>query len=165
MTQNNNDLPWQFAAKVNYFPIFHEKALVGFSRREYVAKIVKVLNEEETFRKALQLACSDLIKQAEGDPRKIDELVQKYLMMADRPRYGSRAIATLLRDRQAELNVSDQEFARFCDSYRLPPEELEEIYAGEEIFNSQLISLARILGTTVEDLIEVRDGPIRRPKR
>ncbi|MBD1936164.1 hypothetical protein [Microcoleus sp. FACHB-68] len=162
MTQNNNDLPWKFGAKVAYFPIFYEGALVGFGRREYVAKIVQVMNDEEKLRKALELACAELLKQSGGDKRKLDELIQKYLLMADRPKYGSRAIAVMLRDRQAELNVGDQEFARFCDSYRLSPQELQEIYAGEEVINSQLVSLARILGATVEELVEVRDGPAKR---
>lgn len=161
MTQNNNELPWRFGTKVSYFPIFHEGALVGFGRREYVSKITQVLNDEEKLRKALELACSELIKQSGGDKRKLNELIQKYLLMADRPKYGSRAIAMMLRDRQAELNVSDQEFSRFCDSYRLSPQELQEIYAGEEVINSQLTPLARILGTTVEELVEVRDGPAR----
>lgn len=163
MTQSqnpNNDLPWQIAGKIAYFPLFHEGALVGFCRREYVAGIINKLNDEPKLRKALEMACSDLVANYPGDKRKkIEELIQKYLLLADRPRYGSRAIAAMLRERQIELNVSDPEFYRFCESYRLSVQELQEIYGGEEVINSQLVPLSRILGVPVEELVEVRDGP------
>lgn len=160
--KDNNELPWQASAKAAYFPLFYQGSLAGFCRREYVAKVVQVLNDEEKIQKALRLACAELIKQSGGDTRKLEDVIQKYLMLADRPKYGSRAIAAMLRDRQQELNVSEQEFIRFCDTYRLSPQELQEIYDGEEVINSQLSAISRILGVSVEELMEIRDGS---PKR
>jgi hypothetical protein len=36
--------------------------------------------------------------------------------------------------------------------------ELKEIYAGKEVSDSQLGAIARIVGKSIEELIEVRDG-------
>jgi hypothetical protein len=159
MPQQDNETNWQYSQKLAYFPIFYEGALIGFGRREVVSKIVKALNDEPVLRKALQMACYDMLNQSGMDTNRVDLLVKKYISKAERPRYGSRAIAAMLRDRQEELNVSDQEFVRFCDSYKISPLELQEIYAGEEIVNSQLGPLSRILAVPVEELMEVRDGP------
>jgi hypothetical protein len=40
----------------------------------------------------------------------------------------------------------------------LSAEELQDIYEGKEVIDSQLIVLSRILGKSVEELTEVRDG-------
>jgi hypothetical protein len=40
----------------------------------------------------------------------------------------------------------------------LSPKELKDIYSGKDISDDQLRSLSRILGKSVEELTEVRDG-------
>ena len=125
---------------------------------EFSARIVEVLNEEGKLRKALELACLDLLRQSGADPNQVEELMKKYLVRTERPKYGTGAIAFLLRDRQEELDISDKEFARFCDSYKLSHEELKGIYEGKQITNSQLVVLSRILGKSIEELAKVRDG-------
>jgi hypothetical protein len=158
MVLTDKPLTWEYYPDDPFVPITHEGAVVGFCRPEFAVQIVGVLNEEEKLRKALRIACVDIIRRTGNDMARVDELVSKYIARAERPRYGTRAIAALLRDRQHELDVSDQEFAKFCDSYRLSVKELKNIYAGEEIYDSTLGPLARILGTTVDELMTVRDG-------
>ncbi|MFN6530889.1 hypothetical protein [Nostoc sp. ChiSLP03a] len=77
---------------------------------------------------------------------------------SERPKYGTRAIAVLLQDRQKELDLSNQEFAKFCDTFKLSPTELNNIYAGEAFDDNLLAPLSRILGITKEQLLKVRDG-------
>jgi hypothetical protein len=84
--------------------------------------------------------------------------MKKYIIRSERPKYGIRAIAFLLRERQEELDLGDREFTKFCDSFKLSPAELNNIYAGESVQDSLLVALSRILGITKEKLIEVRDG-------
>ena len=158
MPLNNKSLTWQFDPYDPYFPILYEGVEVGFCTLEFSARIVEVLNEEGKLRKALELACLDLIRQSGGDPNQVEELMKKYLVRTERPKYGTGAIAFLLRDRQEELDVSDKEFALFCDSYKLSREELNGIYEGNQITNSQLVVLSRILGKSIEELTKVRDG-------
>lgn len=158
MPLNNKSLTWQFDPYDPYFPILYEGVEVGFCTLEFSARIVEVLNEEGKLRKALELACLDLIRQSGADPNQVEELMKKYLVRTERPKYGTGAIAFLLRDRQEELDISDKEFARFCDSYKLSHEELKGIYEGKQITNSQLVVLSRILGKSIEELAKVRDG-------
>ncbi len=158
MALTDKPLIWEYYPDDPYVPITHEGTVAGFCRPEFAVRIVEVLNDEEKLRKALRIACVDIIRRTGGDLTKVDELVSRYIARAERPKYGTRAIAALLRDRQQELDVSEQEFVKFCDSYRLSIKELKNIYAGEEIYDSMLGPLARILGTTVEELIAVRDG-------
>ncbi|MFH7025122.1 MAG: hypothetical protein ACHBN1_06910 [Heteroscytonema crispum UTEX LB 1556] len=54
--------------------------------------------------------------------------------------------------------MGDREFTKFCDTYKLSPAELNNVYAGEPVEDSLLVPLSRILGITKEKLIEVRDG-------
>jgi hypothetical protein len=158
MPLNNKSLTWQFDPYDPYFPILYEGVEVGFCTLEFSTRIVEVLNEEGKLRKALELACLDLLRQSGADPNQVEELMKKYLVRTERPKYGTGAIAFLLRDRQEELDISDKEFARFCDSYKLSHEELKGIYEGKQITNSQLVVLSRILGKSIEELAKVRDG-------
>lgn len=158
MGTNNQPLAWQYNANDQYFPITFEGEIVGFAKPEFAFLVIEVLNKDERLSKALQIACLDLITLSGGDVSGVDELIKKYMARAARPKYGTRAIAILLRDRQEELDVSDEEFVNFCDSYRLSREDLKNIYAGGKIANSLLGPLSRILGKTIEELVEVRDG-------
>ncbi|MEW5857176.1 MAG: hypothetical protein AB1861_07305 [Cyanobacteriota bacterium] len=166
MPNNNNQASdWNYDPNDPYSPIYYKGAVVGFIKPEYAIRIVDFLNEDERLRKALKMACFDLITEAGGDTSRVDLLMRKYIASTERPRYGSAAVALLLRDRQDELDISDKEFARFCDSYRLSWKELKEIFLGKDINDNQLGPIARIVGKSIEELIEVRDGPIPRGDR
>ncbi len=158
MTQNNDSSSWQFDSRDLYVPITYEGSVVGFGKPKFAARVVEVFNEDDKLRKALRFACADLLNQSGGDQSRIKELIEKYMALAERPKYGTRAIAALLRDRQAALDISDQEFTRFCDSYRLSRSALNNIYAGEQINDSWLSPLSRILGVSIEEIIALRDG-------
>ena len=158
MSLRNEPLDWHFESNEPYIPVYHKGDLVGFFKPEYASEIIKFLNEEEVLKKALKMACTDLIKKLGGDTRKVYYLMEKYVKTCERPKYGTRAIAVLLRDRQKELDLSNQEFTKFCDTFKLSPTELNNIYAGEAFDDSLLAPLSRILGMAKERLLEVRDG-------
>jgi len=130
----------------------------GFCTSEQAATIAKSLNETETLRKALHLACYDLVARMGGSSDSVADLVQQYLAKAERPLQGSALIAVLLRERQINLDLTEEKFAKFCDSYRLSPLELHGIYQGIEVESEQLIPLSRILGKTVDEVIEAWKG-------
>jgi len=73
-------------------------------------------------------------------------------------RSGTGAIALWLKQRQTDLDITDQEFERFCDSYRLLPIKLQGIYEGREIDSSMLTPLSRVLGCSVEEVLQVLEG-------
>ncbi|PHJ65997.1 hypothetical protein VF14_05950 [Nostoc linckia z18] len=158
MSLRNEPLDWQVETNNAYIPIYHQGNLVGFFKQEYASEIISFLNDEEVFKKALKLACTDLIKKMGGDTNKVNYLIHKYVKSSERPKYGTRAIALLLRDRQKELDLSNPEFAKFCDTFKVSPTELNNIYAGEPFDDSLLAPLSRILGIAKERLLEVRDG-------
>ncbi|WP_442938687.1 hypothetical protein [Nostoc sp.] len=158
MSLRNEPLDWQVETNEHYIPIYHKGDLVGFFKPEYASEVIKFLNEEEVLKKALKMACTDLIKKMGGDPRKVYYLMEKYIKTNERPKHGTRAIALLLQDRQKELDLSNQEFAKFCDTFKLSPTELNNIYAGEAFDDSLLAPLSRILGMAKEQLLKVRHG-------
>jgi hypothetical protein len=158
MLSKNQPLPWEFDPYDPYFPITYEGVGIGFCKPSFATQIVRALNKDGKLRQALELACFDLIKQSGGDPNQVNELVEKYLEKTERPKHGTGAIAYLLSDRQEELDMSDKDFTRFCDSYKLSPKELKDIYGGKEVSDRQLGVLARILRKPVEELAAVRDG-------
>jgi hypothetical protein len=158
MLSKKQPLPWEFDPYDPYFPITYEGVGIGFCKSGFAPQIVRALNEDRKLRQALQLACSDLIEQSGGDPNRVNELIEKYLEKTERPKHGTGAIACLLRDRQEELDMSDKDFTRFCDSYKLSAEALKDIYEGKVISDRHLGVLARILRKSVEELTVVRDG-------
>lgn len=165
MTQESQTIQIEFDPDRAYIAVTYNNIDVGFCTPEFASRIVETFNESEQLReekevltKALQIACLDLLKRSGKAPNQVNQLIQKYLEKAKRPEHGTRAIAYLLRDRQRELNVPDKEFVFFCNSYRLSPEELRDIYRGKEVTNEQLKVLSRILGKTVQELMEIRDG-------
>lgn len=149
----------------SYMAIAYDGVEVGFCTPEFSSQIVEVFNREERLyeendilRKALQRACLDLINKAGGDPKQVSVLIRQYMDSVKRPEHGTRAIAYLLRDRQTQLDMGDREFVRFCDSYRLSPEELRDIFNGKDISDTQIKNISRILGRTIQELTEIRDG-------
>ncbi len=158
MAKINQPLPWETNPKQALVPISHEGTMVGFCKPDYAVRIVEILNDEDKYRKALHLACYDLVARSGGSPSTIQELMQKYIARAERPKSGTRAIALLLKERQEELDLTDEEFAKFCDTFRLSREDLRNIYAGGDIESAQLSPLSRILGITTDEVIEIWKG-------
>ncbi len=141
-----------------YIPILHQGELIGYCKPEYAEEIVEILNDEERVQKALRLACLDLIRKAGGKRSKVDDLVKKYMTLAKRPKYGPRAIALLLRERQDQLKVSAPEFIKFCDIHKVSPEDLKNIYAGKPIEPGLIAPIARILGKTSTEVQTILEG-------
>jgi hypothetical protein len=158
MAKINQPQPWESNPGETYVPVLHEGQVVGFCRPSYVARILETLNDDERLRKALQIACYDLIARSGGSTASVNDLVQQYLLKAERPKRGTGAIALLLKERQDALDLTDEEFAKFCDTFRLSREELKNIYAGLDIENTQLAPLSRILGITMDELIDFWKG-------
>ncbi|MBD2205195.1 hypothetical protein H6G33_06105 [Calothrix sp. FACHB-1219] len=158
MSLPNEPSAWQVESSDAFVPVYYKGDLAGFFKKEYAHDIIKFLNEDEVLKKALKLACIDLVKETNGDSKEVSNLIKKYIKMSKRPKYGTRAIALLLTERQKALDLSSQEFAKFCDTFKLSPDALNNIYAGEAIEDNLLAPLSRILGITKEQLLEVRDG-------
>jgi hypothetical protein len=158
MSLRNEPQDWQFESHEPFVPVYYQGKVVGVIKQEYAANLTKFLNEDDLLTKALKRACLDLVKQSGGDTSQVKDLMKKYIKMSEKPKFGTRAIAFLLRERQEELDLGDREFTKFCDTFKLSPAELNNIYAGESVEDSLLMPLSRILGITKEKLMEVRDG-------
>lgn len=151
---------WQVTTVETYVPMTYEEEIVGFCKPDFAIRIVDAMNDQEKLYKALRLACYDLLGRSGGSTGPVELLMEQYLSKTAYPTSGVGAIAALLRDRQDELDVNDKEFIRFCDSYRLPKHKLLGILSGEEIDSEDLSSLSRILGRSIDDLLEVLEGSI-----
>jgi hypothetical protein len=152
MTKISEPLPWEFDDQKNFVPVTYKGALVGFCKPDIAQKVTAVLNDADKYRKAFDLACSDLSAKAGGMPS-VQDYRQQYLLRVERPTKGIRVIARLLQERQEDLDLTHEEFAKLCDTFRLSRVELKNIYSGEDIESSQLAPLSRILGITVDELI------------
>lgn len=158
MVSINQPPSWQSDPHNPYIPIFYEEEMIGFCKPSYASRILEILNEEDRCRKALRIACEELVTRSQDSTDTADDLMQQYLAKTARPKRGASLIALLLKERQEDLDLSNEEFAKFCDSYRLSREELKNIYAGAEIESGQLTPLSRILGKSVDEIIEVWKG-------
>lgn len=151
-------LPWVANESSAFIAMTHEGKVIGFCQPAYARHMVKQLNEAELLTKALELACYDLAARSGSSTMNLDEMVQQYLAKAAQPKSGTPAIALLLQQRQEDLDLTDTEFAKFCDTFRLSRAELQAIYLGEDIEQTQLSPLARILGLTMDELIDMWRG-------
>ncbi|BAZ38027.1 hypothetical protein NIES4101_39620 [Calothrix sp. NIES-4101] len=158
MSLRHESADWQVGRHEAYMPVYYQGAIAGFFKREFSESITKHLNEDELLKKALTTACTDLIRQSGGDIHQVKTLINEYLKMCDRPKYGTLAVAALLQERQQELDLGDREFTKFCDTFKLSPVELNNIYAGEHIDDSLIAPISRILGLPKDELLQVRDG-------
>ncbi len=158
MPLRNYPSDWELGNNENYMPVYYKGAVAGFFKKEYSETVIKNLNSDDLLTKALTKACTDLIRQTGGDVSRVNDLMKKYLKICDRPKFGSLAIASLLRERQEELDLGEKEFSKFCDTFKLSPVELNNIYAGENIDDSLIAPLSRILGVSKDELLKVRDG-------
>ena len=64
----------------------------------------------------------------------------------------------MLIDRQKDLRVSPQEFVKFCDTYKVSPQQLRDLAEGKDIDRKYIEPLARILGITAAEVMEVLQG-------
>lgn len=158
MASVNEPLPWEFDADHPYVPLFCEGECVGYCDPDFARDIADAMNEQEKLQKALRLACQDLARQLKGEAQQVEELVEKYVRRAERPKSGPRALALLLADRQKQLGVNPQEFIKFCDSYRLSPKDIKAMCAGKPVAPRQVPQIARILGISVDDVYDVLNG-------
>lgn len=157
MAKMQPPLSWATNESDSLIAMTHEGKVIGFCQPAYARHVAKQLNEVELLSKALELACYDLSARA-GSTVNLNEMVQHYLAKAARPKSGTAMIALLLQHRQEDLDLTDAEFAKFCDTFRLSHAELQAIYSGEDIEHTQLSPLARILGLSMNELIEVWQG-------
>jgi hypothetical protein len=158
MPLRNYPSDWELGNNESYMPVYYKGAVAGFFKKEYSETVIKNLNSDDLLTKALNKACTDLIRQTGGDISRVNDLMKKYLKICDVPKFGSLAIAALLRERQEELDLGEKEFSKFCDTFKLSPVELNNIYAGENIDDSLIAPLSRILGVSKDELLKVRDG-------
>ena len=161
MSLRDKPLEWQINVHDFYVPLTYKGKSVGLIDPQYAKGIINILNGEESVKKALRLACEDLLIEEGGDPQDIKELkalMREYITRTRKPRSGTPAIAALLKERQKELDISQLEFVRFCDSYKLSPDDLKSIYNGEPIESRLFPPLCRILGKETEDLIAIIEG-------
>lgn len=158
MPLRNYPSDWELGNNESYMPVYYKGAVAGFFKKEYSETVIKNLNSDDLLTKALTKACTDLIRQTGGDVSRVNDLMKKYLKICDIPKFGTLAIAALLRERQVELDLGEKEFSKFCDTFKLSPVELNNIYAGENIDDSLIAPLSRILGVSKDELLKVRDG-------
>lgn len=138
---------------------------VGWCTSEFANQLSELFDREKkleatntVLRLAFKRLCSDMVAKMGGNSQQVGQLMLRYLETTIRPTSGPRAIAYLLRDRQAALGMGSQEFVQFCDSYRLSPPELKDIYEGRPINDGQLKNIARIVGRSAQELAEIRDA-------
>lgn len=141
-----------------YVAIAENGNIVGFVKPTQAPQILAVLNDAQLFRKALQLACADLASRAGTGSTQVSALMEQYLAKVQRPTKGVAAIALYLQERQRELDLTNEEFVKFCDTFRLSAADLDRIQKHQEIEYKQLNPLARILGMSVDELLHVWQG-------
>jgi hypothetical protein len=153
-----DELAWEFHPDQPYVPIYHEGQLVGYCQPFYASQMVDMLNEQERWQYAMRLACLDIIRLKNGNPSKVSETIEKYLAKTERPKHGPRAIAALLVERQKELQVSPQEFVKFCDTYRISAKQIRDIAEGKDVDPGLVTPLARVLGMTPPEVTDILYG-------
>jgi hypothetical protein len=158
MIQIQESLSWELQPEQPHIPIYREGELVGYCHPDYAQEIVEAMNEQDKLRKALRIACLDILRAKGGNPAKAEELMEKYLVKTERPKFGPRAIAVMLVDRQKELQLSPQEFLKFCDTYKLSTQHIKDLAAAKAVDPSLINPLARILGVSAMEIKKVLNG-------
>lgn len=155
----------QFGPQRWYSSLTVDGEEVGWCTAEFAGQLSEMFERETrleakntVLRLAFKRICTDMLAKIGGNPQQLGPLMLRYLETVIRPTTGPRAIAYLLRDRQAALGMGSQEFLQFCDSYRLSPAELKDIYDGRPINDGQLKNIARIVGRSAQELAEIRDA-------
>ena len=151
-------LPWQVNPQEPFMPIALEGKIVAYCHPDHAQHIAEILNEQDKLQKALQLACYDLVARSGGSSDSVNDLMQDYRNRVSRPTRGTGLIALLLKERQQNLDLTAEEFAKFCDSYRLSRSELQQIYRGGDIEHQQLMPISRILSVTIDEVIDAWGG-------
>lgn len=152
MIQIQESFSWEFNPDRPHLPFYREGELVGYCHPDYVQEIVEAMNEQDKWRKALRIACLDILRAKGSDPRKVEELMEKYLAKTERPKSGPRAIALMLLDRQKELQLSTQEFLKFCDTYKVSAQDIKDLAMGKDLEPNLINPIARILGVSAAEV-------------
>lgn len=158
-----NEKAWEIHQDEQFTAVFHHQKLVGLITPSYAEKLIKLLNTEESAANALRLACEELLPVNQRSPENIRVLMGEFIKKTRRPKAGPLAVAMLLQERQKSLDLTNQEFLRFCDSYKLPPAQLKSIYTGKEVPFDWLPALARILGISSDAVMNVITGELPDP--
>jgi hypothetical protein len=148
MNPIDEPLPWRVNAKASYVPLEYEGETVGYCDPDYADELAITMNEQITFKKALRMACRDLLKRMNKDTKRAPELADRYIQQAKRPTSGPRALAFLLAERQRELGLSPQEFLKFCDTFKISERDITELAEGKTIAPRNIAPISRVLGIT-----------------
>lgn len=148
MNPIDEPLPWRVNAKASYVPLEFEGETVGYCDPEYADELAMTMNEQITLQKALRMACRDLLKRMNKDTKRAQDLADRYIQQAKRPTSGPRALAFLLVDRQRELGLSQQEFFKFCDTFKISERDIAELAEGRAIAPRNIAPISRVLGIT-----------------
>jgi len=149
---------WRSNPAQKYVPLLFEDEVIGYCDPEYAAEITEVMNEQEVLRKALRLACLDILRRLKKDTQRVDELVDRYIQRAERPKSGPRAIALLMVERQRELGLSQGEFLKFCDTFKISAQDLISMAEGKPISPALIAPISRVLGKTPTEVEAILNG-------
>ncbi len=67
-------------------------------------------------------------------------------------------LSQMLQQRQQELGMDDEQFLAYCEALRLESRDFQGIFAGDYIQNGLLAPLAKVLNTTIDELVNLRDS-------
>lgn len=151
-------IDWQIGIHENYLPVYYKGAIAGFLRQDYADRLMGYLHTEIALNQALTQACTDLVRQSGGNLENVQQVVARYIKNCLQSQHGTQGIVYRLQQRQLELNLNDRDFADFCDTFKLSPVDLGNIYAGNSIDDGLLAPLAKILGMSKQELQQLRDG-------
>jgi hypothetical protein len=149
---------WQIDRETSYVPLYYKGEIVGVVDAQYVDQLGTALNDDENVRKALRKACYDLISLQGGTESEIEPLMDRYLSKTKIPKQGVAALAFMLKDRQKALDLNNQQFLKFCDSYKLSRQDIQNILKGKNIDDELLTPITRILGISYDEVLSVRYG-------
>lgn len=158
MIQIQESLSWEYQPEQPHIPIYREGELVGYCHPDCAQEIVEAMNDRDKLRKALRIACLDILRAKKGNSTQVEELMEKYLAKTERPKSGPRAIAMMLIDRQKELQLSTQEFIKFCDTYKVSAQDIKDLATAKDIDPNLINPLARILGVSATEVKKVLTG-------
>jgi len=156
MNSIDEPLPWRVNPSAAYAPLEYEGETIGYCEPEYAEEIAAAMNDRITLEKALRMACRDLLKRMKKDTSRTSELANRYLQQAKRPTSGPRALAYMLAERQRELGLSQAEFFKFCDTFKISGRDIADMADGKDVPTRNIAPISRVLGiapTEVETVL------------
>ncbi|MGD1904256.1 MAG: hypothetical protein ACFB9N_18680 [Geitlerinemataceae cyanobacterium] len=146
MNPIDEPLPWRVNKGAAYAPLEYEGKTIGYCEPDYADEIATVMNDRITLEKALRMACRDLLKRMNKDTSRASDLAQRYLQQAKRPTSGPRALAYMLAERQRELGLSQVEFFKFCDTFKISGKDIADMADGKAVPARNIAPISRVLG-------------------